>query len=377
MPSQLFSPIRLGNLELSNRIIVAPMCQYSAKDGSMNDWHLMHLGQYAVSGAGLVIVEASGVEAQGRITPGCVGLYSDENEAAMARVIKFYREFGNAKIGIQLAHAGRKASSDLPWLGGTSLAAADPRAWPTEAPSALPYASDWHVPSALDEDGMARIKTAFADAALRAKRLGYDAIEVHAAHGYLLHQFLSPYSNKRDDAYGGDLAGRMKFPLEVFETVRAVFDNGTPVGIRVSATDWVEGSWDVEQTIAFVKELQARGCDFVDVSSGGNAPEQKIDAGPGYQTGFAADIRRATGMPTMAVGQITEPKQAETIVVSGQADMVALARGVLYDPRWPWHAAEELRAQAAFPPQYQRAHATLLGQPAPANPPALKDIGGS
>lgn len=377
MPSQLFSPIHLGNLELSNRIIVAPMCQYSAKDGSMNDWHLMHLGQYAVSGAGLVIVEASGVEAQGRITPGCVGLYSDENEAAMARVIKFYREFGNAKIGIQLAHAGRKASSDLPWLGGTSLAADDPRAWPTEAPSALPYASDWHVPAALDEDGMARIKTAFADAALRAKRLGYDAIEVHAAHGYLLHQFLSPYSNKRDDAYGGDLAGRMKFPLEVFETVRAVFDNGTPVGIRVSATDWVEGSWDVDQTIAFVKELQTRGCDFVDVSSGGNAPEQKIDAGPGYQTGFAADIRRATGMATMAVGQITEPKQAETIVVSGQADMVALARGVLYDPRWPWHAAEELRAQAAFPPQYQRAHPTLLGQPAPANPPALKDIGGS
>ena len=377
MPSQLFSPIHLGNLELSNRIIVAPMCQYSAKDGSMNDWHLMHLGQYAVSGAGLVIVEASGVEAQGRITPGCVGLYSDENEAAMARVIKFFREFGNAKIGIQLAHAGRKASSDLPWLGGTSLAADDPRAWPTEAPSARPYASDWHVPAALDEDGMARIKTAFADAALRAKRLGYDAIEVHAAHGYLLHQFLSPYSNKRDDAYGGDLAGRMKFPLEVFETVRAVFDNGTPVGIRVSATDWVEGSWDVEQTIAFVKELQTRGCDFVDVSSGGNSPEQKIDAGPGYQTGFAADIRRATGMPTMAVGQITEPKQAETIVVSGQADMVALARGVLYDPRWPWHAAEELRAQAAFPPQYQRAHPTLLGQPAPANPPALKDIGGS
>ncbi|HAD86117.1 MAG TPA: oxidoreductase [Rhodospirillaceae bacterium] len=377
MPSQLFSPIHLGNLELSNRIIVAPMCQYSAKDGSMNDWHLMHLGQYAVSGAGLVIVEASGVEAQGRITPGCVGLYSDENEAAMARVIKFFREFGNAKIGIQLAHAGRKASSDLPWLGGTSLAADDPRAWPTEAPSALPYASDWHVPAALDEDGMARIKTAFADAALRAKRLGYDAIEVHAAHGYLLHQFLSPYSNKRDDAYGGDLAGRMKFPLEVFETVRAVFDNGTPVGIRVSATDWVEGSWDVEQTIAFVKELQTRGCDFVDVSSGGNSPEQKIDAGPGYQTGFAADIRRATGMATMAVGQITEPKQAETIVVSGQADMVALARGVLYDPRWPWHAAEELRAQAAFPPQYQRAHPTLLGQPAPANPPALKDIGGS
>ena len=377
MPSQLFSPIHLGNLELSNRIIVAPMCQYSAKDGSMNDWHLMHLGQYAVSGAGLVIVEASGVEAQGRITPGCVGLYSDENEAAMARVIKFFREFGNAKIGIQLAHAGRKASSDLPWLGGTSLAANDPRAWPTEAPSALPYASDWHVPAALDEDGMARIKTAFADAAQRAKRLGYDAIEVHAAHGYLLHQFLSPYSNKRDDAYGGDLAGRMKFPLEVFETVRAVFDNGTPVGIRVSATDWVEGSWDVEQTIAFVKELQTRGCDFVDVSSGGNSPEQKIDAGPGYQTGFAADIRRATGMATMAVGQITEPKQAETIVVSGQADMVALARGVLYDPRWPWHAAEELRAQAAFPPQYQRAHPTLLGQPAPANPPALKDIGGS
>ncbi|MAN79632.1 MAG: oxidoreductase [Rhodospirillaceae bacterium] len=372
MPCQLFSPIRLGGLELANRIVVAPMCQYSAHDGTMTDWHLVHLGQFALGGAALVFVEAAGVEAGGRITPGCVGLYSDENEAAMARVIEFFRDFGSAKIGIQLAHAGRKGSVEVPWKGGAPLPAGDPRAWSTDSASDLPYADAWPAPSALDTAGMARIKDAFVQAARRALRLGFDAIELHAAHGYLFHQFLSPLSNRRDDAYGGDLAGRMRFPLEVFEAVKAVCPKDYPLGVRVSATDWVDGGWDIADTIAFAKEVQARGGAFVDVSSGGNSPHQKIVVGPGYQTDFAAQIRRQTNLTTIAVGKITEPVQAETIIASGQADMVALARGMLYDPRWAWHAAEVLRAEATFPPQYQRAHPTLMGEPVPGNPPPRK-----
>jgi NADPH2 dehydrogenase len=372
MPSQLFSSIRLGGLDLPNRIVVAPMCQYSAHDGNMTDWHLVHLGQFALGGAALVFVEAAGVEPQGRITPGCVGLYSDDNEAAMKQVIEFYRGFGNAKIGIQLAHAGRKGSTELPWRGGAPLPADDPRAWPTESASNVPFADPWPQPTALDDAGLARIKGAFVDAARRALRLGFDAIELHCAHGYLMHQFLSPLSNRRDDAYGGDLAGRMRFPLEVFEAVREVCPKGYALGVRVSATDWVDGGWDLEQTTAFAQELKGRGCAFIDVSSGGNSPKQKIPAGPGYQTGFAAEIRRTTGLTTIAVGKITDPIQAETIIVSGQADMVALARGMLYDPRWPWHAAEALRADAAFPPQYQRAHPSLMGEPVPGNPPPPK-----
>ncbi len=372
MPSQLFSPIRLGNLDLPNRVVVAPMCQYSAHDGVMNDWHLVHLGQFALSGAGLVITEAAGVEPEGRITPGCVGLYSDETEAAMARVIEFYRDFGSAKIGIQLAHAGRKGSAEVPWKGGTPLPADDPRAWQTESASAVPYAPTAPTPQALDDAGLARIKTAFVDAARRSLRLGYDVIELHAAHGYLLHQFLSPLSNQRNDAYGGDLAGRMKFPLEVFEAVHAVCPAGYPLGVRVSATDWVDGGWNLADTVAFAQELEKRGCVFIDVSSGGNSPQQQIPAGPGYQTGFAAEIRRATEMTVMAVGKIADPFQAETVIVSGQADMVALARGMLYDPRWPWHAAEALRSDAMFAPQYQRAHPSLIGEPVPGNPPIKK-----
>jgi 2,4-dienoyl-CoA reductase-like NADH-dependent reductase (Old Yellow Enzyme family) len=372
MPSQLFSPIRLGNLDLANRIVVAPMCQYSAHDGTMTDWHLVHLGQFALGGAALVFVEAAGVEPAGRITPGCVGLYSDDNEAAMRRVIEFYRDFGSAKIGIQLAHAGRKGSTEVPWMGGTPLPVDDPRAWATESASALPFAAPWPTPAALDDAGLARIKDAFVQAARRALRLGFDAIELHAAHGYLFHQFLSPLSNQRNDAYGGDLAGRMRFPLEVFEAVKAVCPKDYPLGVRVSATDWVDGGWDIADTVAFAREVQARGGAFVDVSSGGNSPLQQIAVGPGYQTAFAAQIRRETGLTTIAVGKITDPVQAETIVASGQADMVALARGMLYDPRWPWHAAETLRAEAAFPPQYKRAHPTLMGEPVPGNPPAPK-----
>ncbi|MCL5776948.1 NADH:flavin oxidoreductase/NADH oxidase [Limibaculum sp. FT325] len=371
MPSHLFSPITLGALELPNRMVVAPMCQYSAEAGTMTDWHLMHLGQFAVSGAGLVIVEATGVEPEGRITPGCTGLWSDENEAAMARVVRFFRDYGAARIGIQLGHAGRKASANLPWKGGAALQDGE-GAWQTIAPSAIAVAPGWPVPEAMTGETLARVRAAFVQAARRAERAGFDLIELHAAHGYLLHTFLSPLTNLREDGYGGSLPNRLRFPLEVFDAVREVWPAGKPLGVRFSATDWIEGGWDLESSVAFAEALKARGCDFVDVSSGGLSPAQKITASFGYQTGFAAEVRRATGLPTIAVGRITDPVQAETILATGQADMVALARGALYDPRWAWHAAERLGDQAAFPAQYLRAHPTLQGIPVPGNPPVAK-----
>lgn len=368
MSSELFTPIRLRELELPNRIIVSPMCQYSAEDGTVGDWHIMHLGQYAVSGAGLLFVEATGTEPEGRITPGCVGLWSDENEAALKRVLDFCNGYGNVPVGIQLAHAGRKASVNVPWQGGAPLSA-DNGAWQTVGPSAEPYADGWHTPEAMSDEVLDRVKQSFVQATIRSARLGFKCIELHGAHGYLLHQFLSPISNRRNDSYGGSLEGRMRYPLEIFDAVRAVWPDERPLGMRISATDWVDGGWDLEQSIAFAHVLKARGCDYIDVSSGGNSPEQKIPVGPGYQSGFAADIRRETGLTTMAVGKITDPLQAEHIIRTGQADMVCLARGMLYDPRWPWHAAEALRAKAAFPPQYQRCHPALAGEPVPGNPP--------
>lgn len=371
MVAQLFTPARLGNTEISNRIVVAPMCQYSAIDGIMTHWHLMHLGQFSVSGAGLVFVEATAVEAAGRITPGCTGLYNDENETEMASILQFLDDYGNAKIGIQLAHAGRKASCHVPWNGGTPLEEEN-GAWQTYGPSAVPYADNWHMPDELDDDGLERIKGAFVEAAKRSVRLGFDVIEIHAAHGYLLHQFLSPLSNHRTDSYGGSPENRMRFPLELFRAVKSIVPTTIPLGIRVSATDWVEGGWDNESTIVFSKELQARGCDFIDVSSGGNSPLQNIEVGPGYQVKFAEAIKQQITIPVMAVGKITEPEQANSIIESGQADFVGLARGMLYDPRWPWHAAEALGAQAAFPPQYQRCHPSLRRLPIPGNPPVAK-----
>ena len=371
MTAKLFSPFRLRGLELPNRIVVSPMCQYSALEGTVGDWHVMHLGQFAVSGAGLVIVEATGVEPAGRITPGCVGLYSDENEAALARVLRFCRDYGAAKAGIQLAHAGRKASSAQPWRGGASLGE-DDGAWQTVAPSALAVAPGWHTPQALDGAGLARVKAAFVQATERAARLGFDLIELHSAHGYLLHEFLSPLSNRREDEYGGSLENRLRFPLEVFEAVRAAWPGDRPLGLRLSAVDWIEGGWDLEGSIAYSEALKERGCDYICASSGGLSPEQRVAAGPGYQTGFAAEIRRRAGLPTMAVGLITGARQAETILATGQADLIALARGLLYDPRWPWHAAEELHARAAYPAQYSRSHPTLQGEPIPGNPPAPK-----
>ncbi|MGE0289724.1 MAG: NADH:flavin oxidoreductase/NADH oxidase [Bradyrhizobium sp.] len=351
--SKLFSPIGLRDLQLANRIMVAPMCQYSAVDGAANDWHFTHINTLALSGAAMFCIEATAVEAIGRITPGCLGLYNDAQEAALKPILSSVRKYSKAAITVQLAHAGRKASSHTPWDGGQLIPVAE-GGWLPEGPSAVPHKADEPPPLALDGAGLKRIVDAFAASAKRAERLGLDAIEVHSAHGYLLHQFLSPISNRRTDQYGGSLQNRIRFPLEVFDAVRAVFPQNKPVGVRVSCTDWVDGGWDINQTIEFAKELKKRNVDWIDASSGGVSPLQKIPLGPGYQVPFAQAVKEATGITTMAVGLITEPKQAEEIVASGKADMVALARGMLYDPRWGWHAAAELGAEVSAPPQYWR-----------------------
>jgi 2,4-dienoyl-CoA reductase-like NADH-dependent reductase (Old Yellow Enzyme family) len=351
--SQLFTPIQLDQLSLQNRIVVSPMCQYSAHDGCASSWHLIHLGHLALSGAGLMMIEATAVEPEGRISPADLGLWSDPNELALRHVISTVRQHSAIPIALQVAHAGRKASTRVPWEGSGQVPRAE-GGWTTLAPSALPFAAGDEPPAALDRQGMDRIRAAFADTARRAARLGIEALEMHAAHGYLLHEFLSPLSNRREDAYGGSLENRMRFPLEVFEALRDAFPSGKPVGVRISATDWVEGGWDVEQSVLFAQELKKRGCAFIDVSSGGLSPSQKIVLGAGYQVPFAARIKREVGMPTMAVGLITEPQQAEHILEQGDADMIALARAMLYDPRWPWHAAAALHAQVDAPPQYLR-----------------------
>jgi 2,4-dienoyl-CoA reductase-like NADH-dependent reductase (Old Yellow Enzyme family) len=351
--STLFSPITLGRLTLHNRIVISPMCQYSARHGSATSWHTIHLGHLALSGAGMLFIEATAVEPEGRISPDDLGLWSDDNEQALAKVLQAVRAHSSMPIAIQLAHAGRKASTRVPWEGGTSIPS-NAGGWTTVAPSALPFAEHDETPQALDDAGLQRVRDAFVAATVRAQQLGIDGIEVHAAHGYLLHQFLSPLSNRREDRYGGSLENRMRFPLQVFDAIRAAFPTDKPVGVRVSATDWVDGGWDIEQTIAFARELNKRGCNFIDVSSGGLSPLQSIPLGPNYQVPFAARIKAETGLPTMAVGLITQAQQAEDIIASGQADMVALARGILYDPRWPWHAAAQLGAQVDAPPQYWR-----------------------
>jgi 2,4-dienoyl-CoA reductase-like NADH-dependent reductase (Old Yellow Enzyme family) len=351
--SALFSPIELRGLKLPNRIMVAPMCQYSAVDGVATDWHFTHINTLALSGAAMFCIEATHVEAIGRITPGCLGLYDDATEAALRPILAAVRKQSRTAVAMQLAHAGRKASSHTPWDGGQLIPPGE-GGWRPEGPSAIAHKEGEAPPLALDQAGLARVRDAFVSATKRAERLGIDAIEVHAAHGYLLHQFLSPIANQRTDQYGGSLQNRMRFPLEVFDAVRAAFPNEKPVGVRVSCTDWVDGGWDLAQTIEFAKELKKRGVDWIDASSGGVSPLQKIPLGPGYQVPFAEAIKAATGLATIAVGLITEASQAEEIVASGKADMVALARGMLYDPRWGWHAAAELGGQVYAPPQYWR-----------------------
>jgi 2,4-dienoyl-CoA reductase-like NADH-dependent reductase (Old Yellow Enzyme family) len=350
----LFTPITVGNLGLANRIVIAPMCQYSAVDGRMTDWHLIHLGHLALSGAALLTIEATAVVPEGRITYADVGLWSDETEEAVSRTLESVRRWSRMPIAIQLAHAGRKASSEVPWKGGGHFAPDDPHGWQTVSASAVPYDTGWHTPTALDAEGLERVRGAFAGAARRAARLGIDAIQVHGAHGYLLHQFLSPLSNHRDDEYGGSLENRMRFPLEVFDAVRAAFPAERSVSMRVSGTDWAEGGWDVEQTVAFARALEDHGCSAVHVSSGGLTPRQKIPVGPSYQVPLARAVKQATSMPVVAVGLITEFEQAEAIVSTGDADMIALARAILFNPRWPWHAAAHFGARIRAPKQYLR-----------------------
>jgi 2,4-dienoyl-CoA reductase-like NADH-dependent reductase (Old Yellow Enzyme family) len=351
---KLFEPLAVGALKLANRIVIAPMCQYSAVDGKMTDWHTIHLGQLALSGAGLLTIEATAVRPDGRISYADVGLWDDATEAAMATVLQSVRRWSSMPIAIQLAHAGRKASTDLPWLGGRQIAPDHAHGWQTVAPSALPFHDGDHAPAAMSREQMDEVRDAFAAAARRAARLGLDAVQIHAAHGYLLHQFLSPLSNHRGDEYGGSLENRMRFPLEVFDAVRAALPADRPVSVRVSGTDWVPGGWSVEDTVAFAKLLEARGCSAIHVSSGGLHPAQKIPVGPGYQVPLARAVKQAVAMPVVAVGMITDYDHAEAIVATGDADLVAIARGILYDPRWPWHAAAHLGASVTAPPQYLR-----------------------
>jgi 2,4-dienoyl-CoA reductase-like NADH-dependent reductase (Old Yellow Enzyme family) len=351
--SVLFSPFKMRTVTLRNRTVISPMCQYSAENGEASAWHMIHLGHLALSGAGMLCLEATAVEAEGRITPGDLGLYNDATEAALKPVLAAIRKYSDIRVAVQLAHAGRKASCRVPWDGGQQIPAAK-GGWVPSAPSPVPYRDGETTPLALDKAGLARVRAAFAEAAKRAARLGIDAIEIHSAHGYLLHQFLSPLSNHRTDEYGDTLENRIRFPLEVFDAVRAAFPADKPVGVRVSATDWVDGAWDLPQTIAFAAELKKRGVDWIDASSGGASPAQQITVGWGYQVPFAQGIKEATGVNTMAVGLITDPQQAEDIVASGKADLVALARAMLYDPRWPWHAAAKLGATVDGPPQYWR-----------------------
>jgi NADPH2 dehydrogenase len=354
--SLLFTPYTLpsprGGLLLANRIVVAPMCQYAANNGAATDWHLMHWGNLLNSGAGLFTIEATAVVPEGRITPACLGLWDDRTEAALADMLQRARKLAPpVPVCIQLAHAGRKASSALPWAGAQLLSPAQ-GGWETFGPSALPQLPSEAPPTEMTRADMDHVRDAFVQAAQRADRMGLEAIELHGAHGYLLHEFLSPIANQRNDAYGGSFDNRIRFPLEVFAAMRQAF--GGVLGIRISASDWVDGAWDVVQSAEFAKRIKARGCDFIHVSSGGVSPAQKIALGAGYQVPFARDIRQASGLPTIAVGLITEAQQAEAVLQAGEADLVALARAFLYEPRWGWHAAAALGGEVQAKENYWR-----------------------
>jgi 2,4-dienoyl-CoA reductase-like NADH-dependent reductase (Old Yellow Enzyme family) len=355
MGSKLFTPFSLRGLELPNRIVVSPMCQYAAENGTASDWHIMHLGGFAVSGPGLVIAEATGVEPEGRISPMCLGLYSDENEEALARVVKFFRTYGgDTKFGVQLAHAGRKGSV-LPSFMVRRAVPIEEGGWVPPSPS--DYRDAVHTPPrVLDEAGIRSVRESWKQATIRADRIGVDLIELHFAHGYLVNQFLSPLINSRDDRYGGSRENRMRLALEIFDDCRAVWPADKPIGVRITAVDWVEGGWTIEDSVAIAHELKKRDCDFVCLTSGGVSLKQKITTGPGYQVPFAEQVRRETGITTMAVGQIWEPQQAERILQDDKADLIAIARRMLYDPRWAWHAANELGDFVAYAPRYKSCH---------------------
>ena len=353
MTSVLFSPISLRGLELPNRVMISPMCQYSAVDGSMTDWHFAHLGMLSMSGAGLLCFEMTDVEPTGRITMGCSGLYSDDNEAALRRMVAFCRTHGSARLAIQLAHAGRKASCVPPWQGWHVVPPSN-GGWMPVAPSPIAMSEDGPAPRELSREDIEALVGRFAEAAMRADRIGFDALELHGAHGYLIHSFLSPLLNHRTDGYGGSLANRMRFALEVFAAVREEWPQHKPLGMRLSCTDWVEGGWTIEDTVALARELKGLGCDWIDCSSGGAVKQHSIPVHPGYQVPFAERVRNETGLTTIAVGLITDARHAESIVAEGKADMVALARGFLWDPHWAWHAAQALGGSVSIPPQYRR-----------------------
>jgi len=358
MPSALFSPIKLAGLELDNRIVVAPMCQYSSLDGCATDWHIAHLGMLSGSGASLVIVEATHVERHGRITHGCMGLYSDDCEAALKRVIDFCRRAGTAKLGVQLAHAGRKASVQRPWQGGGPLTA-DEDPWATIGPSALPFGPGWQVPREMTADDMTRVREAFVKAAERAVRIGFDAIELHMAHGYLAHSFMSPLSNRRTDRYGGTPENRMRFPREIAEAVRQAVPRAIALGARITGSDWLDGGMTAADAVFCANTLKDSGFDYVDISSGGVSADSRNPTSPGYNVPIAERVRRDTGIATRTVGLIVTAKQAEAIVADGKADMVALARAVIDDPHWGWHAARALGAEVRRPNQYLRSSPSL------------------
>lgn len=360
--SPLFTPFTLGPLQLPNRVIIAPMCQYSAIDGLASDWHLIHYGGLALSGAGMLILEATAVSPEGRISPQDLGLWADPQEAALQEMIDRIRRLSSMPLAIQLAHAGRKASTAAPWEGGHQLRH-DEKGWTTVAPSAIPYAETEQTPLELSCADMTRISNDFVKAAQRSVRLGLDAIEIHSAHGYLLHQFLSPLSNHRTDHYGGSLENRMRFGLEIHQAVREAVPSTIPVGMRISATDWAPGGWDLEQSIVYAKALAKQGLSFMDVSTGGLTPDQSIQAGPLFQVPFARRIREETGLATITVGMITHPADAEQIIRQEDADLVALARGIIHQPHWVWDAAARLGGQIDAPNPYLRCH-----------PPSAPDI---
>jgi 2,4-dienoyl-CoA reductase-like NADH-dependent reductase (Old Yellow Enzyme family) len=374
MSSALFSPIDIGPIRLPNRIVISPMCQYSADDGCASDWHLMHLMQLAISGAGLIVLEATATERRGRISHGCLGLYNDATEACLARVLAAARRVAGpgTKWGIQINHAGRKSSTQRPWEGRSALGPLeDP--WPTEAPSAIPGGRGWPAPAEMTECDMKRVCDAFVATTRRAERLGFDVVEIHAAHGYLIHQFLSPLANRRNDRYGGSLENRMRFPLRVAGAVRTALSPSVALGVRITGTDWILGGIEVGEAVGFGEALKQLGADYICVTSGGVAYAD-IPVGPNYQVPLAAAVKEKVAIPIRAVGMIADPLQAEAIIASGQADMVALARAVLDDPRWAWHAAERLGVPdvITYPPQYERSRPSLwagtrLVRPAPAS----------
>jgi len=354
----LFSPYKLREIELANRIVVSPMGQYSADDeGRATDWHLVHLGHLAMSGAGLLFTEATAVEPAGRISRHDLGIWSDDHIQPLRRILDFCRKHGRTKMGMQLAHGGRKGSVTKAWEGQKPVSIEE-GGWELWSASAIAH-DGRHAPSALDKAGIKRVVNAFAAGAKRANQAGFDVIEIHAAHGYLIHSFLSPFGNQRTDEYGGSLEGRMRFLLEIFQAVREAWPADKPVGVRISATDWAEGGWSAEDSVILARRLGELGCDYITASSGGVTSEQKIEVFPGYQVPLAEKIRRESNIPTMAVGLITEPIHAEEILQSKQADLVALGRGMLFNPRWPWAAAVETGGSVFYPKQYERSHPSM------------------